>query len=368
MQFLVAGAALIALIIVHEFGHFIAAKLSGMRVDEFGLGYPPRALRIGKIGETEYTLNWLPFGGFVKIYGEDAEQEIKPEDRDPRAFGARPRVLQAIVLIAGISMNLLFAYLLITGALIAGTPRALSDAELSQARNLELAVSNVLPSSPAMRAGLLAGDSIMDAKDAQGKWRASDSKSFSAYIADSNGSTVTLGVKRDGKMQTLEVIPARGLLPSDPTRYAIGVEVGTIGVVPMPFLQAIVEGANLTWGVITLSAKGLAHFFYGIFTFSADLSQVAGPIGITVFVGAATTQGLGNLLSIIAIISVSLALINLIPIPALDGGRLLFVIIEGIIRRPIHAKVANAINVITFALLIPLMLVVSAHDIFKLIG
>src|ERR1700733_10588920 len=95
---------IVVLILVHELGHFIVAKLSGMRVDEFGIGYPPRALTLGKIGETEYTLNWLPFGGFVRIYGEDGLSET---EATPRAFSSKPRILQALVLIAGIVMNVL---------------------------------------------------------------------------------------------------------------------------------------------------------------------------------------------------------------------------------------------------------------------
>lgn len=362
MQFVLAALAIIALIVVHELGHFIAAKLSGMRVDEFGLGYPPRALTIAKIGETEYTLNWLPFGGFVKIYGENNSGL-----HEPRSFASRPRLLQAIVLIAGILMNLLFAYVLITAALISGTPRVLSAEETARAEQPELAVSNVLPGSPAVTAGLVAGDSILIARDARGEWRASDPKSFSAFIAESRGEPVMLTIKRNEKQQTITATAAQGIA-ADKERYVIGVEVATIGVVPLPLTEALTEGARLTWGVITISAAGLTHFFYSLFTFSADLSQVAGPVGITVLVGDASLQGLGNLLSIVAIISVSLALINLVPIPALDGGRLVMVLIESIIRRPLNARFANLVNMVAFALLIPLMLVVSAHDIFKLFG
>lgn len=368
MEFVIAGVALVVLIVVHEFGHFIAAKLSGMRVDEFGIGYPPRALTIGKRGETTYTLNWLPFGGFVKIYGENGESSSLAGGGDLRAFGARPRILQAIVLVAGIAMNLLFAYVLITGALISGTPRVLSDTELLQARDLELAVSNVLPSSPAEKAGLRMGDSILLAKDEHGEWHASDPKSFSTFISESGGSPVTLEIKQSERVQTVIATPAQGIVTTDPARYAIGIEVATIGVVPLSFSAAMSEGARLTWGVIKISAVGLWQFFHGIFTFSADLSQVAGPVGITVLVGDASTQGLGNLLSIVAIISVSLALINLVPIPALDGGRLVMVIIESVIRRPIPMKIANGVNLVAFAFLIPLMVVISAHDLFKIFG
>ena len=361
MSILIFIAVIVVLIVVHELGHFIAAKLSGMRVDEFGLGYPPRALRIAKVGETEYTLNWLPFGGFVKIFGEDG-------GAGSRAFTTRPRILQAIVLVAGIAMNLFLAYALITGALIAGTPRALSQSELATAEHVELAVANVLPGSPASLAGLVPGDSILSAGHAMGNWSSADPKSFSAFVASSDGDPIDLVVKHDGEEKKLTATPARGVAASDPTRYALGVEVATIGVVRLGFGAALAEGARLTWGATVLTAQGLWHFFYGVFTFSADLSQVAGPIGIAGVVGNASAQGIGDLLSIMAIISINLALINLIPVPALDGGRLLFVIIESIIRRPIKPRVAQTMNAIGFVLLILLMVVVSAHDIFRILG
>lgn len=361
MSIFIFIVVIVALIVVHEFGHFIAAKLSGMRVDEFGLGYPPRALTLGKIGETEYTLNWIPFGGFVKIYGEDGVDGL-------RSFTSRPRVLQAIVLLAGIAMNLLFAYVLITGALVMGTPRALGENEIATAKNMELAVANVLPGSPAARAGLLPGDSVMSAKDAQGEWHAADPKSFSAFVATSGGNAILLDVKRNNKEQIITATPEAGIVTSDPKRYALGVEVATIGIVPLTFGAALTEGAMLTWETTKLTAQGLGHFFYGIFTLSADLSQVAGPIGIASVVGGASAQGLGALFSIMAIISINLALINLIPIPALDGGRFLFVLIESVIRRPIKPRIAQTINTVGFVFLILLMLVVSAHDIFKIVG
>ncbi len=362
MEVLIFIAVIVALIVVHEFGHFVVAKLSGMRVDEFGLGYPPRAAVIGTIGETAYTLNWLPFGGFVKIYGEDGGES------GSRAFSARPRVLQALVLVAGIAMNLLFAYVLITAALISGTPRALSASEVAHAHNVSLAVAEVLPGTPAARAGLLPGDSILSAKDAAGEWHATDPASFSAFIAASGGEKVALSVNRAGSNLSIPATPSNGVVPGDPTRYALGVEVATIGTVPLSFGAAVTQGASLTWGATVLTAEGLWHFFYGIFTFRADLSQVAGPIGIAGAVGSASAQGLGDLLSLMAIISINLALINLIPIPALDGGRLLFVLIESVIRRPIKPNVARTVNAIGFVFLILLMVVVSAHDIFRIIG
>ncbi len=368
MSILIFIVVIVALIVVHEFGHFVAAKMAGMRVDEFGLGYPPRALVITKKGETLYTLNWLPFGGFVKIYGEDPSTKTSEGVGAGRAFSDKNRLLQAIVLVAGVAMNFLFAYVLVTSALVAGTPRALSESEAMNARNAELAVARVLPSSPAERAGLLPGDSFISAKDSMGEWRSVDPQSFSAFIAASNGETITLTVKRSGEMRTIAATPDTLVAAADPSRYALGVEVATIGVVSLSPIAAVMEGAHLTWEVTKLTAVGLFHFFLGVLTLSADLSQVAGPVGIAGVVGDASLQGLGNLLSIMAIISINLALINLIPVPALDGGRLLFVLIESVTRRPIKAVVARAMNAAGFAFLILLMLVVTAHDIFKIVG
>lgn len=363
MSILIFIVVLVALIVVHELGHFVAAKLSGMRVDEFGLGYPPKALTLGKWGGTEYTLNWLPFGGFVRIYGEDGAI-------GEGSFTSRPRILQAIVLVAGIAMNLLFAYVLITGALVAGTPRALSPEEIPHATQKELAVVDVLPGSPAAQAGLVSGDIITSAEDGHYQFTNEDSAAFTKFVSDGAGqTTIALSVERaNGGTATLFARPVTGLIPTDPSRAALGVEVTTVGVVPLSFGAALVQGASLTWGTIKIVTQGLLHFFYGVFTLSADLSQVSGPVGIASVVGHASAQGFGDLLSIMAIISINLALINLVPIPALDGGRLLFVLIEAVTRKPIKASIAQGFNTFGFIFLIFLMVVVTAHDIFKIVG
>ncbi|HET9641643.1 MAG TPA: RIP metalloprotease [Candidatus Paceibacterota bacterium] len=365
MNALIFIAVIVVLIVVHEFGHFVAAKWAGMRVDEFGLGYPPRALTLGRKGGTLYTLNWLPFGGFVKIFGEDGKTGA-----DPDSFAAKSRPKQALVLIAGVAMNMVLAYVLLTAALVAGTPRALSPEEIPLAKSPQLLVANVLPGSPAAAAGLTGGDIILEAEDGHFKYTGADPAAFTRFVADGKGqTTVALSVRRqNGTTETLFARPVAGIVAKDPSRPALGVEVAAIGIIPISFGAALWQGAQLTWEATKLTAIGLFNFFAGVFTFRADLSQVSGPIGIAGAVGSASSQGFGDLFSIMALISINLALINLLPVPALDGGRLLFVLIESVIRRPIKPQVAQALNAIGFIALILLMLVVTAHDIFRLVA
>jgi len=356
---------LVALILVHELGHFVAAKLAGMRVLEFGVGYPPRAARIAKKGETEYTLNWLPFGGFVRIFGEDGEAT----DTKGRAFTDKNRFAQAIVLVAGIAMNLLFAWVLISGSLLAGTPRALDPEEIASAPDARITVSDILPGSPADTAGLVGGDVIVHAFSGEETFAAPDPAAFTEFIAQDGVETpITFDIRRNGEQLVLSVLPEKGVIASDPSRPAIGIAVAVVGTVPLSWYEAPVLGAEYTWALTKATAVGLAHFFGSIFTFSADFSQIAGPVGIAGAVGTASDAGLSSLVTLTAIISINLALINLIPVPALDGGRLLFVLIESVTRKRIKPAVAGAMNTIGFLLLLLLMVVVTAHDIWKIVA
>lgn len=362
---LIFVVVLVALIVVHELGHLVVAKWSGMRVDEFGIGYPPRAALLGKIGETEITLNWLPLGGFVKIYGEDPSMTEAP---DPRAFHEKNRAKQAAVLLAGVVMNVVLAFVLLVSVLAIGTPRAVSDADLATAKNIHVVVADVLPGSPGASAGLMPGDIILSGMDSSRNWAigaGADAKAFTNFIATSGGREIHLQVERAGSRITLNVTPAPGVVAEDPSREAIGVSVGNIGVLHVSFLQAISQGAVLTWALMQATASGLWHLFVGIFTFHADLSNISGPIGIANAVGDAAHTGFGDLLYLAALISINLAFVNLIPVPALDGGRLLFVIIESVTRRRINPKIANSLTAISFVLLLLLMAVVTVHDIIR---
>jgi regulator of sigma E protease len=377
MEVVVFIIVLVALIVVHEAGHFFAAKAAGIRVDEFGIGYPPRALVLWRKGGTEYTLNWLPFGGFVKIFGEDGDgwttggvgnEAAGGAGRPSVGFTDKNRFIQALVLVAGIAMNLLFAYVLISITLAIGTPRALSEDQVAAAPDARLVVAQVLPGTPAADAGVEAGDVIKQAIIGDASSARPSGAAFTAFVSgDADATPVTLDLDRSGKELLISIIPKVGVVPDEPDRPALGVAVAAVGTLPVPWYRAPIDGAQLTWEVTKETAIGLAQFFAGIFTFHADLSQVAGPVGIAGAVGTAAKSGWAALLSITAIISINLALINVIPVPALDGGRLLFVLIEAVTRRRIKPSVAQAVNGVGFALLILLMVVITAHDIFKLV-
>ena len=352
---------LVALIVVHEFGHFVVAKLSGMRVDEFGIGYPPRIAAV-KYKGTEYSLNWVPFGGFVRIYGED-ETDAAGND----AFSSRPKILQALTLVAGIAMNLLFAYVLIVLALGFGTQRALTDQEALTAPDAVIAIADVLPGSPAAIGGLMPGDLIRSVDGPNGSFTGAQTSEFTAFVSrDTTLTPLTFHIERNYEPMTLQVTPKSDIIPTQPWRIGLGISISDVGTARVSWGEAITSGAALTWDLIKQTAVGLAKFFGSLATFSANLSEVSGPIGIAGAVGNAYGQGITSLLTITALISINLALINIIPIPALDGGRLLFVLIETITRRPIKPSVGRAVNMIGFSALILLMILVSAHDLFKL--
>jgi len=253
MSIIIFLISIALLILVHEFGHFIVAKKLGIRVDEFALGFPPKLLS-KKWGGTLYTLNAIPFGGFVKIFGENSHTEVISEEDKSTSFFYKPKWVQSLVLVAGVAMNVIFAWFLISLL-------------------------------------LLQSDGIM----------------------------------------------------------------------------AFWEAAKLTAFITKETIFGLGTFLWNIISFKADFSQVSGVVGIASIFKEAEIIGFAQVVYLVAVISINLAVINLVPLPALDGGRLLFVGIEAIIRRPINPKIVRTLSLISFLFLLVLMVFVTAHDILKLI-
>jgi regulator of sigma E protease len=360
---------LVVLVIVHEFGHFIVAKLCGIRVDEFGIFFPPRIASFKK-GETEYSINWLPFGGFVKIFGENYNEG----QMEPRSFVNKPRYVQAAVIVAGIVFNLLFAWLVLSAGYLAGIPTSPGTQTFGTVTNVQVLITDVLPNSPAEKSGLLASDQIeevqtataaLDVRSLVQTENSGAADTVTNFILAHQNESVIVTVSRDGVQKSFLAKAEDGIIPG---HKAIGVELSDVGTLRLAPPQALLQGAVLGYDITINTAQGLATFFKQLITGTADFSQVAGPIGITVFGAATLKQGWVAAALLTALISINLAIINLIPIPGLDGGRLLIIIIEAIIRRPIRPSLVMKATMVGFALLILLMVVVSYHDIVRLIG
>jgi len=366
MSIIIFIVILLALIIVHEWGHFITAKRAGIRVDEFGIGFPPRAWTFFRKNGTDYTLNWLPFGGFVKIFGEDP-QDVPPEHPDrARSLISKPWYVQALVLVAGVGMNVIAAWLLFAVAFMAGVPASADESVGRTVEDPALTVLQVLPDSPAEAAGLLSGDRITGVSSDKSAVMDLTAENVISFVEGHEGDTILMSIERGEEATTIELTPTTGIVPGSPERPALGISMGTVGTLTLPPHLALYEAGVQTVQYFGIITGAILAFFVNALTFNADLSQVAGPVGIVSLVGDAAEFGFVSLITFTAVISLHLAVINLLPIPALDGGRLLFVIVEAIRGKAIKPAVAQTANTVGFVFLIFLMLAVTVSDIAKL--
>jgi len=323
------------LILSHEFGHFISAKLLGTKVEEFGLGFPPRLFGI-KRGETIYSLNWIPFGGFVKILGEN---DI---DKKSGSFSSKPAYARAIMLFAGVFFNLVLAWFLFSAVYMAGAPMSVND-------NVDGAITILVvqPDSVAEEIGLLPGDRILEF---------SAVNEVQEFISSHKNQEISLNILRGKEIINMIAIP-------DPM---LGIAMDKIGIVSLPFHKAFWEGAKDTIFLTGLIVKTFGLLIADIFKGGTMAAQVSGPVGIVSMMGSTAEFGFVYVVQFVALLSINLAILNMIPFPALDGGRLLFLGIEAIIRRPINQKIFQWSNAIGFFVLIALMLFVTYRDIVRL--
>jgi regulator of sigma E protease len=355
-------AILIFLIVAHEFGHFLAAKAFRVRVEEFGIGYPPRALTFGKLGDTVYTLNWIPFGGFVRLFGDEGEDQ---HGRGSLVDAARWK--QAVILIAGVAMNAVGAWALFAVALHLGVPTAVTSAP--PGAHVQLMVTDVVPGSPAAAAGLAPGDVITSLTDNKGVALATlTPDTVVAYVSARGGKPLSLSYTDNGKASSATVTPANAVIPGEAGQPALGIALSLVAIRSEGWGEASIDAFHETysafgevggdlWSLAASSARG-----------ALNLSTVVGPVGIVSYVGQAAQNGFGSVLLLAGIISVNLVIINLLPIPALDGGRLLVLILEGVFRRSAPRLLIQLLNAIGVALIILLMVVVTYHDVTRLLG
>ncbi len=343
------------LIFVHELGHFLAARMFGIRVDEFSLGFGPK-IWSKKKGETTYFLKAIPFGGYVKIFGENPDDESISGPDASRSILHKPKWQQIVVLIAGIAFNIIFAWIVISIAFTSGVPASLESYPqyADRMENERILITYVEPNSPAAQAGLKAGDEIVGFTDIT---------SIQNSINQSQGKEIIFKYKRGEVESDKMIVPEKGIVEG---KYAIGIAMDKGAILQLPIHLAFYEGARYTIHMIKAVTVGIYDLIVGMFTGTSKLSSVTGPIGIAGLVSDAAQLGFTYLMMFTAVISINLGILNLVPFPALDGGRIFFVIIEAIIRRPIKPVIANSVNLVGFSLLILLMVVVTYRDILKL--
>ncbi len=341
------------LVFVHEFGHFIVAKRMGMKVEEFGFGFPPRLWGVQR-GETMYSINWIPLGGFVKIKGESGEHA-----GDHDSFASKKAWQRFLVLVAGVAMNLLLAMVLFSIGYMSGLPSVVDETLPNSARVSEEAITvmQVVDGSPAAVAGIVAGDEIVSV---DGQVFVSDAQARE-YMAQHSSEGIQLVVQKSDGTYSTSALTSEYLESVDTT--GVGLAFVTTGLVSYPFFQAIGQGV---WTTIQLTGEVVAAF-YGLIRdliitqhVGVDLS---GPVGIAVMTGQVAAMGFVYLLQFTAILSINLAIINIFPFPALDGGRVLFLFLEKLRGRPVNQRVEIAAHNLGFMLLMVLVVLVTYKDL-----
>jgi regulator of sigma E protease len=339
---IVAGIIVLSvLIIVHELGHYVTAKATGVWVEEFGIGFPPR-LYGKKWGETIYSINWIPFGGFNKLSGE-----VDPTA--PRALAARGYGVRLLVMSGGMLMNLILPFILLAVAYM--VPHNIVEGQVQ--------VEEVAPGSPAEMAGLKAGDIIVGINNKPVK----NLSDLNRYVQLNLGAEIAVSlVHADTTEETVELVP-RWQPPEG--QGPIGTRSGTVNAEivseSLPFWEAIPVGARTCIETLILYKNGIVGMIIGTIPFVP-----AGPVGIVQVTGEVAHSGISPLLELAAFISIAIAITQIIPFPALDGGRILFVLLEWVRRgKRVSPRVEGIIHSIGFMVLLAIMVLITYQDIIR---
>src|SRR3989338_742565 len=346
---LIAFLSLIALMIIHEFGHFIIAKKFGIKVEEFGIGYPPRIFG-KKFGETLYSVNLIPLGAFVKIYGEEGGLD------DYRSFSSLSIWKRILIVLGGVIAFWVASMIIFSVVFIIGATVPIGDNALQGFSSTAIQITNINGDSPAETGGLKLKNKIV----AINNQKIDSISSFQSLTNENKGKQIVLTVNRKGQDIDINVTP-RISYPENQGPLGIQIErYGTL-IEKSAWYKAPIKG-GVYCGQVTLKAIG------GIFDVFSNLfsgngvpkgAELAGPVGITIFLAKAVDYGPGFFLYFIGSISVFIALFNIFPIPALDGGKLLFLILEKIMKKPVSVKLEQSLTIICFFLLIAMSIFVT---------
>jgi len=358
------------LVFVHELGHFTAARKNGIKAQEFGFGFPPRFFGLyrdvdnkWKISwgskdieskDTIYSLNWIPIGGFVSIKGEDGN------NTDADSFATKAVWRRFTVLVAGVAMNIVLATVLLCIGLMIGLPRDIEGLNIAQKyiSQEKLQIIQVEKDSPADKAGVQLADQILTVNDIKPK----NITDIQQLISTSGDKTIKMVVSRDKNEKVFNI----------ETRYdettktkRVGIAMSHIALVRYPWYQAIWEGIKTTLYLIKEIFIALYELLYRLVIGQSVGADVAGPIGIAVLTGQVVDMGWSYILQFVALLSINLAIVNILPFPALDGGRIVFLIIEKIRRKPVNQKIEGIVHSIGFGILMILILLVTYKDITR---
>lgn len=350
------------LVLVHELGHFLVAKRFGVRVDEFGFGFPPRIFG-KKIGETLYSLNWIPLGGFVRIKGVAGDDTSAASRTDHDSFASKTFLRKYAILFAGIGMNLVLAVVLFSFTFMVGYDTTVTDtapgAISSQQR---IVVSQVFTDSPAGQAGIQPGDVLTQYGDVTDV-TVTGVKDF--LTSHANGEVVLRLERSNGEEYTVNVAPQQ-ITRDDQTFVGIGVGLEELVHARYTWYRAFWLGLKTTAVMVAQIFISLGDLVKQLFTTGNVAQNLTGPVGIAVLTRQVADMGIIYLLQFAAMLSVNLAVFNFLPIPALDGGRIVFVLIEKIQRKPVSQRVEATIHNIGFLLLLGLIFLVTWKDITRL--
>lgn len=341
------------LVLVHEFGHFIAAKKNGIRVEEFGFGLPPRLVGVRK-GETLYSINLLPFGGFVKLFGEEYHEIKKGSDPHlkKRSFVYKKPWQKASVIIAGVIGNLLLGWLIISYLFTQGVP----------VPTKHIIVEKVQKNSPALSSGLQPKDIIIKFT-ADKEYILDNTSNLLKLTKQFAGKKITLGIQRGERMLQIPIIP-RKKYPSD--QGPLGIVITTFQEKKYSLIEAPVYGLIESFNITRTITVELIKIGIQVVSLKAPAVDVTGPVGIARYTGEAVRIGKNAVLELVALLSLNLAIINVLPFPALDGGRLIFVLYEWIRKKRVNERIERNLNVFGLAILLSLAILITIRDIIQI--
>jgi regulator of sigma E protease len=351
VTFLSAIVLLGLIIFVHELGHFLSAKLMGVRVLKFSLGFGPKLIG-KKYGDTEYLISSIPLGGYVKMLGESSGEELQEKEKI-FAFNYQPVWKRFIIVFLGPLFNLVFAIVIFFFVFSYGIPVLLPE------------VGDVLPQSPAERAGLMKGDTVISIDGSQiTQW-----DEMTKIIHSSPGRSLNLKIKRKSEVVTLSVIPEKKRIQD---LFGQGKEVGLIGIKPSgntfikksDLTESLTNAVSRTWEIAVLTMVSIVKLIQRVI----PMETIGGPILIVQMAGEQASQGVLNFFVFMAIININLGILNLLPIPILDGGHILFLGIEAVRRKPLEEKFINIAQRVGLALILLIMVFALYNDLIRIIS